>query len=79
MPVIEFEDGSYPDFFGKKTAILTKIGEKDIAEKLLDVLNMPKKLKEMDDAAKAGLKDLSWERTGREFLEILKDRSEKTV
>ena len=79
LPVIEFEDGSYPDFFGKNTAILTKIGEKDITEKLLDVLNKPGKLKEMDSAAKDRLKDLSWERTGREFLEILKDRSEETV
>ena len=36
LPVIEFGDGSYPFFFGNDTAILTKIGEKDIAGKLLD-------------------------------------------
>ena len=32
LPVIEFGDGSYPFFFGQDTAILTKIGEKDIAD-----------------------------------------------
>ena len=72
LPVIEFGDGSYPFFFGQDTAILTKIGEKDIADKLLDAISNPAKLKEMDRLANSKLEDLSWERTASEFGEILK-------
>lgn len=71
LPVIEFADGSYPFFFGQDTAILTRIGEKDIAEKLLEAIKNPEKLKEMDRLANAKLKDLSWERTANEFKGIL--------
>ena len=72
LPVIEFGDGSYPFFFGQDTAILTKIGEKDIADKLLDAISNPAKLREMDRLANSKLEDLSWERTASEFGEILK-------
>ena len=72
LPVIEFGDGSYPFFFGNDTAILTKIGEKDIAGKLLEVIKDPQKLREMDEKAGEKLKSLSWERTAKEFMGILK-------
>ena len=72
LPVIEFEDGSYPFFFGTDTAILTKIGEKDIAGKLLRAIKNPDKLRAMDLKAGETLKGLSWERTAREFMGILK-------
>ena len=71
LPVIEFADGSYPFFFGKETAMLTRIGEKDIAGLLLEALENPEKLKEMDLKARERLEGLSWERTGKEFREIL--------
>ncbi|MBO4509759.1 MAG: glycosyltransferase family 4 protein [Lachnospiraceae bacterium] len=72
LPVIEFGDGSYPFFFGNDTAILTKIGEKDIAGKLLEAIKDPQKLREMDEKAGEKLKSLSWERTAKEFMGILK-------
>lgn len=72
LPVIEFADGSYPFFFDTDTAILTRIGEKDIAELLLSAIKNPEKLKEMQEKANDKLKGLGWERTGREFLEILR-------
>ena len=71
LPVIEFSDGSYPYFFGKDTALFTKIGEKDISKQLLKALEEPERLREMDIKAGEKLKDLSWERTGREFKRIL--------
>ena len=71
LPVIEFEDGSYPFFFGHDTALLTRIGEKDIAGLLMSALEDPDRLRRMDEAAAEKLKALSWERTGREFFEIL--------
>ncbi len=72
LPVIEFEDGSYPYFFGKETALFTRIGDKDIAGLIKDATENPERLKEMDEKASSVLKDLSWERTGREFFEILR-------
>ena len=72
LPVIEFGDGSYPFFFGQDTAILTKIGEKDIADKLLDAIRNPEKLREMDRLANSKLEKLNWERTASEFGKILK-------
>ncbi|MBR4343977.1 MAG: glycosyltransferase family 4 protein [Lachnospiraceae bacterium] len=72
LPVIEFKDGSYPYFFGLETALLTGIGEKDISDLLISAIKNPYRLKCMDENAGNVLKDLSWERTGKEFLEILK-------
>jgi len=74
LPVIEFGDGSYPYFFKCKTALLTNIGEKSIAKLLLEALDFPEKLKEMDAAAKETLKDLGWERTASEFREIINNK-----
>ena len=72
LPVIEFGDGSYPYFFGKETALLTGIGQKDIADLLISAVKAPGDLRKMDEKALEVLKDLSWERTGKEFLNILK-------
>ena len=79
LPVIEFGDGSYPFFFGNDTAILTKIGEKDIAGKLLEVIKDPQILREMDEKAGEKLKSLSWERTAKEFVGILKSIAEPSL
>ena len=72
LPVIEFADGSYPYFFGEDTALLTKVGEKDIADLLLGAMNEPEKLELMTEKAAEKLKTLSWERTGKKFSSILK-------
>lgn len=72
LPVIEFSDGSYPYFFGKETALFTNVGEKDISEQLLYAIDNPEALKKMDEKAQNVLKDLSWERTGKEFYSVLK-------
>lgn len=72
LPVIEFGDGSYPYFFGEDTALLTRVGEKDIADLLVNAISEPEKLKAMTEKAADKLKDLSWERTGRKFSNILK-------
>ena len=71
LPVIEFRDGSYPYFFKGNTALLTGIGEGDISDLLLEAMERPESIREMCDEAITAMKDLSWERTGREFLHIL--------
>ena len=72
LPVIEFADGSYPYFFGEDTALLTRVGEKDIADLLLDAADNPERLADMTEKAAEKLKTLSWERTGKKFSNILK-------
>lgn len=72
LPVIEFADGSYPYFFGEDTALLTKVGEKDIADLLFSAMDEPEKLALMTEKAAEKLKTLSWERTGKKFSSILK-------
>lgn len=71
LPLIEFADGTYPYFFREKTAILTKIGKKDIYDELKNVLDDPSVLVEMQKRADEDMENLSWEITGKKFAEIL--------
>jgi len=71
LPVIEFADGTYPYFFGTDSALLTKIGDNDIAKLLYDAINNPEKLDKMDKLAAKKLEGLGWANTGRQFLEIM--------
>lgn len=77
LPVIEFSDGTYPFFFRGETALLTKIGERDIADLLLKAMKTPEILERMDAAAAEQMKNLSWENTGRQFFEIINKVIEK--
>lgn len=76
LPLIEFADGTYPFFFRDNTALLTEIGKKDIADLLENALEHPEKLAEMQARADEDMKDLSWENTGDEFVNILKSLTE---
>lgn len=71
LPVIEFADGTYPFFFGKNTALLTRIGERDIADILLSAVKCPDKLYDMDRAANLMMENLGWDRSGKQFLESI--------
>lgn len=73
LPVIEFSDGTYPFFFDGETALFTKIGEKDIADLLLGAVRNPERLEKMCGNASEQLKRLSWENSGRQFFEIMKE------
>lgn len=71
LPLIEFEDGTYTYFLPPESAILTHIGERDIADRILKAIRTPGYLAKMHEAAAGALKDLSWDRTGREFHDII--------
>ncbi len=73
LPVIEFKDGTYPYFFGNDTALLTSVGETDIAELLKSAIDNPNMLSQMQQRADEKMKKLSWENTGDEFDIILKN------
>jgi glycosyltransferase involved in cell wall biosynthesis len=61
-----------PDVESTASHAESTFNDKDIADKLLDAISNPAKLKEMDRLANSKLEDLSWERTASEFGEILK-------
>lgn len=71
LPVIEFAEGTYPYFFPKDTALLAKIGDRDISALLFDAIDHPEKLRDMHIRAAEYMKDLSWERTANEFAAFL--------
>ncbi|MBO4497787.1 MAG: glycosyltransferase family 1 protein [Lachnospiraceae bacterium] len=71
LPLIEFKEGTYPFFFPENTALLASINDRDISELLLEALEGPDRLKAMNDKAAEYMKELSWERTGDEFYEII--------
>ena len=71
LPLIEFKEGTYPFFFPEDTALLASINDRDIAGMLLEAIENPDKIREMNEKAREHMKELSWERTGDEFYEII--------
>lgn len=71
LPLIEFSDGTYPYFFRDNTAILTRIGKKDIYDELKGILDDPSVLIEMQNRADEDMEKLSWTSSAKEFADIL--------
>ncbi len=76
LPLIEFEDGTFPYFFPEDCAILTSVSWKELYRRLKDSLEHPKKMKQRSDAAQKQLALLSWEKTGVQFYNILQQLKE---
>ena len=71
LPLIEFEDGTFPYFFPENSAILTSLSYEDLYRKIKNVIGQPQMLQDMHDISQAYLETLSWEKTGKQFSEIL--------
>jgi len=71
LPLIEFEDGTFPEFFPENCALLTSLSWKDLYLQMKDCLEEPARLQLRDVNATEYLETLSWEKTGRQFVEIL--------
>ena len=72
LPVIEFKDGSYPDFLGDDTAILLdSFSHQELTDKIVDYIGQPESLNEMCTRAKNRLINLSWDNSGKQFYDIL--------
>lgn len=72
LPVIEFKDGSYPDFLGDDTAILLdSFSHQELTDKIVDYIGQPDSLNEMCTRAKNRLINLSWDNSGKQFYDIL--------
>lgn len=71
LPVIEFIDGTFSHFFPENSAILIDISCDDLYEKLKLHIQEPKRLEVQHENAFSYMKDLSWEKSGEQFAEII--------
>jgi glycosyltransferase len=74
LPLIEFEEGSFKDFFPEETAIITDFNYETLYRKLLMVLSEPEILEQKNNIAFKIMKDLSWDNSGRQFVDIIKKK-----
>lgn len=72
LPLIEFEDGTFPYFFPEGSAILTGLSYKDLYKKLKHTINNPDSMVTMQATAKEYLDTLSWTKTASQFSDIIK-------
>lgn len=72
LPVFEFNDGSYPAFLGKDTAILlNSFDYKEFVDKMLYYKTNPDEIEKLIQNGKNKIKSLSWDKTGQQFYDIL--------
>lgn len=71
LPLIEFVDGTFSYFFPKDSATLIEMTPKDLYQKLKKAIMTPELLKKHQENAMEYMSHLSWERTGRQFHELL--------
>ena len=71
LPVIEFLEGSYADFLPEDSAILIDYNYKTLVTAIENALEHPEQIEKMTKRASAAIEPLSWEKTGRELVDIL--------
>ena len=76
LPLIEFRTGSYRFFLGEDTALLIDFDYKELADKIIKVVNAPEILEEMHQNVEMKLKKLSWDNTCEQFWSILSNAKE---
>lgn len=74
LPLIEFEEGSFKDFFPEETAIITDFNYETLYRKLLMVLSDPEILEQKNNIAFKIMKELSWDNSGKQFISIIKKK-----
>lgn len=72
LPLIEFEDGTFPYFFPENSALLTSLSPAELYHKMKKAIYEPQLLLNMHNTADAYLKTLSWEKSAKQFDGILK-------
>ncbi|MFV0342349.1 MAG: hypothetical protein ACK5JH_05565 [Anaerocolumna sp.] len=73
LPLIEFEDGTFPYFFPKDSAILIGLSYKDLYRKLKNAIENPDIMMGMQNTAKDYLDTLSWGKSAAQFSQIIKN------
>lgn len=72
LPVIEFADGTFSEFFPEGSATLIGLSAEELCGKLLALLREPEKLKLQLSRARAYMDGLGWEKSAAQFAEIIK-------
>lgn len=71
LPTFEFKDGSYSDFLGEDSAMLIGFDPDELTKRILEVINDPQQLIDMNTNAMKRLESLSWDKTCDEFYNII--------
>ncbi len=71
LPVIEFEDGTFADFFPEGSATLIGLSGASLAEAIRSYRKNPQQLTDQLAMAAEAMKELSWERSAAQFKEII--------
>ncbi len=71
LPVIEFADGTFKEFFPEGSATLVGISAKELAEQLLLMIREPNQLENQIKTAHQYMRGLSWEKSAAQFAEII--------
>lgn len=71
LPVIEFADGTFGDFFPEGSATLIGFSYQELAEKLLELLRRPEQLQLQLDKAHSYMRELGWAKSAAQFSEII--------
>ena len=72
LPVIEFADGTFSEFFPEGSATLIGLSAEELCEKLIALLRQPERLKLQLSFARAYMDGLGWEKSAAQFAEIIK-------
>lgn len=73
LPLFEFKDGSFTYFLGDNSATLLDFDYHTFVNKLLELINNPSLIETRCENAFNSIKDLSWDKTGKQFVDILND------
>ena len=71
LPIFEFSDGSFTDFFNDKCALLINYDYRVFVDKFIEAVSNPEMLIEMIDEANIIMKNLSWEKSCKQFASYM--------
>lgn len=73
LPVIEFTEGSFTSFFNESSGILIDFNYKTLYKKIINYLENPNLIERCCQSAKEELKNLSWSKSGQQFINIIEN------
>ena len=72
LPIIEFKQGSFCDFFDEDAAFLFDYDCDSLCKEIIRAINNPEILEERNLKIQNVLQNLSWDKTAEQFLNIIK-------
>lgn len=73
LPLIEFEDGTFSEFFPEGSATLIGLSAEDLRDKLLALIREPERMKAQLETARGSMAGLSWEKSAAQFAGIIEE------